>query len=93
MKQILKNSKKLKTLRRHAEAINKHTAKRNVFFDYGNAFLLESSRAGANVMNDHPTLGREFKYPSYVQGYYGTNVFRLWIWTIRWFVLQAIQKI
>jgi urocanate hydratase len=36
-----------KSLRRHADAINKHTAKGTYFFDYGNAFLLEASRAGA----------------------------------------------
>ena len=40
------------TLRRHAKAINKHTAKGTYFFDYGNAFLLEASRAGADVMSD-----------------------------------------
>ena len=39
-----------KTLRRQAAAINKHTAKGTYFFDYGNAFLLEASRAGADVM-------------------------------------------
>ena len=38
------------TLRRHADAINKHTAKGTYFFDYGNAFLLEASRAGADIM-------------------------------------------
>src|SRR5690554_6316748 len=44
------------TLRRHAAAINKHTSKGTYFFDYGNAFLLEASRAGADVMNPSPTL-------------------------------------
>ena len=38
------------TLRRHAAAVNNHTAKGTYFFDYGNAFLLEASRAGADVM-------------------------------------------
>jgi urocanate hydratase len=73
-----------KTLRRHATAINKHTAKGTYFFDYGNAFLLESSRAGANVMNDHPTLGREFKYPSYVQDIMGPMCFDYGFGPFRW---------
>lgn len=72
------------TLRRHATAINKHTAKGTYFFDYGNAFLLESSRAGANVMNDHPTLGREFKYPSYVQDIMGPMCFDYGFGPFRW---------
>ena len=73
-----------KTLRRHAAAINKHTEKGTYFFDYGNAFLLESSRAGANVMNDHPTLGREFKYPSYVQDIMGPMCFDYGFGPFRW---------
>lgn len=73
-----------KTLRRHAEAINKHTTKGTYFFDYGNAFLLESSRAGANVMNEHPTLGREFKYPSYVQDIMGPMCFDYGFGPFRW---------
>lgn len=72
------------TLRRHAAAINKHTAKGTYFFDYGNAFLLESSRAGANVMNEHPTLGREFKYPSYVQDIMGPMCFDYGFGPFRW---------
>ena len=63
------------TLRRHAAAINKHTDKGTYFFDYGNAFLLEASRAGADVMNPNPTLGREFKFPSYVQDIMGPMCF------------------
>lgn len=73
-----------KTLRRHAAAINKHTAKGTYFFDYGNAFLLESSRAGADVMNDHPTIGREFKYPSYVQDIMGPMCFDYGFGPFRW---------
>lgn len=73
-----------KTLRRHAAAINKHTAKGTYFFDYGNAFLLESSRAGADVMSDHPTLGREFKYPSYVQDIMGPMCFDYGFGPFRW---------
>lgn len=73
-----------KTLRRHAAAINKHTAKGTYFFDYGNAFLLEASRAGADVMSDNPTLGREFKYPSYVQDIMGPMCFDYGFGPFRW---------
>ena len=52
------------TLKRHVAAINKHTAKGTYFFDYGNAFLLEASRAGANIMAENNI---DFKYSSYVQ--------------------------
>ncbi len=72
------------TLRRHADAINKHTAKGTYFFDYGNAFLLEASRAGADVMNPSPTLGREFKYPSYVQDIMGPMCFDYGFGPFRW---------
>ncbi len=73
-----------KTLRRHANAINQHAAKGTYFFDYGNAFLLESSRAGANVLSDHPTIGREFKYPSYVQDIMGPMCFDYGFGPFRW---------
>ena len=72
------------TLRRHAKAINKHTEKGTYFFDYGNAFLLEASRAGADVMSEHPTLGREFKYPSYVQDIMGPMCFDYGFGPFRW---------
>ncbi len=72
------------TLRRHANAINKHTAKGTYFFDYGNAFLLEASRAGADVMSDNPTHGREFKYPSYVQDIMGPMCFDYGFGPFRW---------
>lgn len=73
-----------KSLRRHAAAINKHTAKGTYFFDYGNAFLLEASRAGANVMAESPTIGREFKYPSYVQDIMGPMCFDYGFGPFRW---------
>lgn len=73
-----------KTLRRHADAINQHAAKGTYFFDYGNAFLLESSRAGANVLSEHPTIGREFKYPSYVQDIMGPMCFDYGFGPFRW---------
>ncbi|WP_143884388.1 urocanate hydratase [Chryseobacterium binzhouense] len=72
------------TLKRHAAAINKHTEKGTYFFDYGNAFLLEASRAGADVMSDHPTLGREFKFPSYVQDIMGPMCFDYGFGPFRW---------
>src|SRR5690606_20503751 len=50
-----------RTLVRHADAINRHAAKGTYFFDYGNAFLLEASRAGAEVMASN---GIDFRYPS-----------------------------
>ncbi len=72
------------SLRRHAAAVNKHTEKGTYFFDYGNAFLLEASRAGGNVMSDHPTIGREFKYPSYVQDIMGPMCFDYGFGPFRW---------
>lgn len=69
------------SLRRHAEAINKHTAKGTYFFDYGNAFLLEASRAGADVMAEN---GIDFKYPSYVQDIMGPMCFDYGFGPFRW---------
>ena len=72
------------TLVRHAKSINKHTLKGTYFFDYGNAFLLEASRAGADVINSNPTVGREFKYPSYVQDIMGPMCFDYGFGPFRW---------
>ncbi len=69
------------TLRRHAAAINKHTAKGTYFFDYGNAFLLEASRAGADIMAKN---GIDFKYPSYVQDIMGPMCFDYGFGPFRW---------
>ena len=69
------------TLRRHANAINKHTAKGTYFFDYGNAFLLEASRAGADIMAEN---GIDFKYPSYVQDIMGPMCFDYGFGPFRW---------
>ena len=69
------------SLRRQAAAINKHTAKGTYFFDYGNAFLLESSRAGAEVMADNEI---DFKYPSYVQDILGPMCFDYGFGPFRW---------
>ncbi len=70
-----------KTLRRHADAVNKHTAKGTYFFDYGNAFLLECSRAGGDVMAEN---GIDFKYPSYVQDILGPMCFDYGFGPFRW---------
>lgn len=69
------------SLIRHAAAINKHTAKGTYFFDYGNAFLLEASRAGADVMHEN---GIDFKYPSYVQDIMGPMCFDYGFGPFRW---------
>jgi urocanate hydratase len=69
------------TLRRHASAVNKHTAKGTYFFDYGNAFLLEASRAGADIM---ALNGIDFKYPSYVQDIMGPMCFDYGFGPFRW---------
>ncbi|MUU78904.1 urocanate hydratase [Winogradskyella endarachnes] len=69
------------SLQRHADAINKHTEKGTYFFDYGNAFLLEASRAGANIMADN---GVDFKYPSYVQDIMGPMCFDYGFGPFRW---------
>ncbi len=80
------------TLRRHAKAINKHTVKGTYFFDYGNAFLLEASRAGADVMAENPTIGREFKYPSYVQDIMGPMCFDYGFGPFRWVCTSGDTK-
>jgi urocanate hydratase len=69
------------SLRRHADAVNKHTAKGTYFFDYGNAFLLEASRSGADIMADN---GIDFKYPSYVQDIMGPMCFDYGFGPFRW---------
>ncbi|NRT12616.1 urocanate hydratase [Flavobacterium sp. 14A] len=69
------------SLRRHAAAINKHTNKGTYFFDYGNAFLLESSRAGADVMAENAI---DFKYASYVQDILGPMCFDYGFGPFRW---------
>ena len=83
-----------KTLRRHAKAINKHTEKGTYFFDYGNAFLLEASRAGATVYKDNKgdfcsasdskSASEAFAYPSYVQDIMGPMCFDYGFGPFRW---------
>lgn len=70
-----------RTLVRHADAINRHAAKGTYFFDYGNAFLLEASRAGAEVMASN---GIDFRYPSYVQDILGPMCFDYGFGPFRW---------
>ena len=68
------------SLRRQVEAINKLTAKGMYFFDYGNAFLLESSRAGADILKGDGT----FRYPSYVEDIMGPLYFDYGFGPFRW---------
>jgi urocanate hydratase len=77
------------SLRRHANIINKHTAKGTYFFDYGNAFLLEASRAGADVM---AADGINFKYPSYVQDIMGPMCFDFGFGPFRWVCTSGNPK-
>lgn len=91
-----------KTLVRHVEAINAHTKKGTYFFDYGNAFLLEASRAGAKVYkNDKgdfinlPSLGeraRGWAYPSYVQDIMGPMCFDYGFGPFRWVCASGREK-
>ncbi len=69
------------SLRRQVIAIHHHTARGTYFFDYGNAFLLEASKAGADVMSDD---GRTFKFPSYVQDIMGPMCFDYGFGPFRW---------
>jgi urocanate hydratase len=68
------------SLRRQIEAINKHTARGTYFFDYGNAFLLEVSRAGGDVLKPDG----EFRYQSYVQDIMGPMCFDYGFGPFRW---------
>ena len=69
-----------KSLRRQVEAINRHTARGTYFFDYGNAFLLEASRAGGDILKPDG----EFKYSSYVQDIMGPLCFDFGFGPFRW---------
>ena len=78
---LLFKQKVQETLRRHTTAINKHTSKGTYFFDYGNAFLLEASRAGADIMAENHI---DFRYPSYVQDIMGPMCFDFGFGPFRW---------
>ena len=69
------------TLKRHVNAVNALVEKGMYFFDYGNAFLLESSRAGAEIMDEE---GELFRYPSYVQDIMGPMCFDYGFGPFRW---------
>ena len=77
------------SLRRQVAAINKLTDKGMYFFDYGNAFLLESSRAGADIMAKN---GIDFKYPSYVQDIMGPMCFDYGFGPFRWVCTSSDPK-
>ena len=77
-----------KSLLRHAEAIQKNTKKGSYFFDYGNAFLLEASRAGAELLLAN---GEDFIYPSYVQDILGPMCFDFGFGPFRWVCASGKQ--
>ncbi|MGM0932358.1 MAG: urocanate hydratase [Bacteroidota bacterium] len=77
------------SLRRQVKAINAHTAKGTYFFDYGNAFLLEAGRAGADIFADN---GRDFKYSSYVQDIMGPMCFDFGFGPFRWVCASGNEK-
>lgn len=76
------------TLIRHVKAINQLTAKGMYFFDYGNAFLLEASRAGADIMQ----ADGSFKYPSYVQDIMGPMCFDYGFGPFRWVCASGLEQ-
>ena len=76
------------SLRRQCAAINKLADKEMYFFDYGNAFLLESSRAGADIM----TADGKFRYPSYVQDIMGPMFFDYGFGPFRWVCTSGDPK-
>ena len=77
------------SLRRHASAINRNVELGTYFFDYGNAFLLEASRAGADVMAPN---GIDFKYPSYVQDILGPMCFDYGFGPFRWVCTSGLDE-
>jgi urocanate hydratase len=77
------------SLRRHVATINRHAQRGTYFFDYGNAFLLEASRAGAEVMAEN---GIDFRYPSYVQDIMGPMCFDYGFGPFRWVCLSGAEK-
>ena len=79
-----------KSLVRHAELINKHTERGTYFFDYGNAFLLEASRAGGDLLKKGSA--EEFIYPSYVQDIMGPMCFDYGFGPFRWVCASGDPK-
>ena len=76
------------SLRRHVNAVNKCVDKGMYFFDYGNAFLLEASRAGADILDEKGN----FKYPSYVQDIMGPMCFDYGFGPFRWVCASSDPK-
>ena len=92
-KLIYENPKKFKsevksTLKRHVEIINKHVNRGTYFFDYGNAFLLEASKANADIVKEDGS----FKYPSYVQDIMGPMCFDYGFGPFRWVCSSGKQE-
>ena len=77
------------SLVRHAQSINKHCERGTYFFDYGNAFLLEASRAGADIMDEN---GQNFRYPSYVQDILGPMCFDYGFGPFRWVCTSGLAE-
>ncbi|MBW6490169.1 MAG: urocanate hydratase [Lentimicrobium sp.] len=77
-----------KTLRRHVVAVNKLSAAGMYFFDYGNAFLLEAGRAGADILKEDG----KFRYPSYVQDIMGPMCFDYGFGPFRWVCASGNSK-
>lgn len=76
------------SLRKHVAAVNKCVENGTYFFDYGNAFLLESSRAGADILKENG----DFKYPSYVQDIMGPMCFDYGFGPFRWVCTSSDPK-
>ena len=92
-KLIYKDPKKFKsevksTLKKHVEIINKHVKKGTYFFDYGNAFLLEASKADTDILEEDGS----FKYPSYVQDIMGPMCFDYGFGPFRWVCSSCKQE-
>ena len=92
-KLIYENPEKFKTevkltLKKHVEIINKHVKKGTYFFDYGNAFLLEASKADADITKEDGS----FKYPSYVQDIMGPMCFDYGFGPFRWVCSSGKQE-
>ncbi len=80
------------TLVRHVNAINQLCAKGMYFFDYGNAFLLEAGRAGADVFLPGDTEQNKFRYPSYVQDILGPMCFDYGFGPFRWVCTSGLAE-
>ena len=78
-----------KSLKRHANAVNSLAERGTYFWDYGNAFLLEASRAGADVLNENEN---GFKYPSYVEDIMGPMCFDYGFGPFRWVCASGESK-